>query len=220
MSFVLNFHGIGTVKRPFEDGEEPYWVDAEMFSASLDIAQASTVPVEITFDDGNDSDYLVAIPELRKRRLGATFLVLAGKLDRPGYLTSDQVREIDADPAFVIGSHGMDHQPWPLLDDDELLRETACSQDILQDLCNRRIEAAGLPFGRYDRRVMRRLAQQGYTTVYSSDGSPRLGSGAPIPRFSIRKDTDLSELASRIAASRALASRLRRELTSRLKSLR
>ncbi|MHA7820212.1 MAG: polysaccharide deacetylase family protein [Erythrobacter sp.] len=219
MSFVLNFHGIGSAKRPYEEGEEPYWIDEETFSACLDIAGASKVPVEITFDDGNDSDYLIAVPELRKRGLKATFFVLAGKLDKPGYLTSEQVREIDADPLFSIGSHGMDHQPWPLLGDDELLRETVRSQHILEELCGRRIDAAGLPFGRYDRRVMRRLANQGYTTIYSSDGSPRLGSGTPIPRFSMRTDTQLAQLASRIEASRGFVSRLRRELTSRLKSL-
>jgi peptidoglycan/xylan/chitin deacetylase (PgdA/CDA1 family) len=218
MHLILNFHGLGEAVRPYEEGEEPYWLPAAQFKAVLDLAASSPEGVGITFDDGNDSDFTVALPELRARSTRATFFVLAGKIDQPGYLTSDQVRAIDADPLFSIGSHGMDHRPWPILDDEELLRETAVSQDLLSAICGRRIEQVGLPFGRYDRRTLRRLAAQGYTHIYSSDGSPRLLACNPIPRLSVRKDTDMKALAAMIAGGRSWLGRFKRELTATIKA--
>ncbi len=220
MSLILNFHGIGSPDRPYEAGEEPYWISEEQFTSFLDFAQSASTPIKITFDDGNGSDFSIAVPELRQRGIKATFFVLAGKLDQAGYLSSCQAVEIDTDPLFLIGSHGMDHQPWPELSQDELLRETAHSQQILSQLCGRPITEVGLPFGRYDRRTLKRLIEQGYKTIYSSDGSPRFTSDNPIPRFSPRKTTSLSDLRTLVRNGDSVASRLKREAILRVKALR
>src|SRR4051812_17342126 len=42
--------------------------------------------VAITFDDGCETDLLVAAPLLRERGFGATFYVVPGFLGRPGFL--------------------------------------------------------------------------------------------------------------------------------------
>lgn len=218
MHLILNFHGVGKAQRPFEEGEEPYWLSVAQFRQVLDLAGASQRDVSITFDDGNESDFGVAVPELRRRNMRATFFVLAGKIDQPGYLTAGQIQEIDADPLFSIGSHGMDHRPWAALDDEALLRETAVSQDILSAICGRRIEAVGLPFGRYDRRTLERLSAQGYVDVFSSDGTPRLRPRNPIPRLSVRADTDLKALAAAINSGTSWINRLKREIATTAKA--
>jgi len=184
MTFWLNFHGIGEAARAYESGEEPYWIAADRFAAILDWVEESAQSVGITFDDGNASDYHIAAPELRARGLEATFFVLAGKLDSPGYLTSDEVRELDADPLFTIGSHGMMHRPWPDCDAAELEHEIGEAQTILSAICGRPIMQAGLPFGRYNGTVLKRLKAHGLRVIYSSDGTARLTEGHPIPRFS------------------------------------
>jgi peptidoglycan/xylan/chitin deacetylase (PgdA/CDA1 family) len=218
MHLILNFHGLGQAPRPFEDGEEPYWVSVLQFRAILDLAETSRTDVDITFDDGNESDFSLAVPELRSRGKRATFFVLAGKIDQPGYLTADQIRQIDADPLFTIGSHGMDHRPWPTLDGEALLRETAQSQEILSGICGRKIEEVGLPFGRYNRRTLVRLSDQGYVHVYSSDGTPRLRATNPIPRWSVRKDTDLKALTDVVASGTSWMGRLKREIAATTKA--
>lgn len=218
MPMILNFHGIGQARRPFEEGEEPYWVSEPQFRAFLDLAESSRSDVGITFDDGNESDFSLAVPELRSRGMRATFFVLAGKIDQPGYLTADQVKQIDADPLFSVGSHGMDHRPWPTLDAEALLRETALSQEILSGICGRKIEEVGLPFGRYNRRTLARLSAQGYVHVYSSDGTPRLRSTNPIPRLSVRRDTDMKALAGVVTGGASWVGRLKREITATTKA--
>jgi peptidoglycan/xylan/chitin deacetylase (PgdA/CDA1 family) len=220
MTFILNFHGIGTAKRPFEDGEEPYWITEERFIEILDLAQASGQPFAITFDDGNDSDYLIALPELKKRGLAAVFFVLAGKLDETGYLSRDQVADIDREELFTIGTHGMDHQPWPDVEAPELEREISTSNTILSEICGREIDQAGLPFGRYNREVMAKLKRTGHKTIYSSDGGPRLTGANPIPRFSVRQDTVLQMLADMMKTCQSISRRVKNETKSIIKSWR
>ncbi|MEO1045708.1 MAG: polysaccharide deacetylase family protein [Pseudomonadota bacterium] len=219
MTFILNFHGLGTPKRPYEEGEAPYWISESVFHDTLDLVERTSAPLSITFDDGNDSDYHIAVPELRRRAMKASFFVLVGKLDQTGYLTSEQVAEIDSDPLFAIGSHGMDHQPWPDQDDAALTRELVRSRDILSQICGRSIDDAGLPFGRYDRRVMQALKQAGYGAIYSSDGGPRLSDSNPIPRFSVRKDTSMDGFGDFLANAQSSSARVRQEAKCIMKQL-
>ena len=79
----------------------------------------------ITFDDGHESDSIVAAPELARRNLHAIFFVVWSYLGRPGYLSRDQVLALRAD-GFEIGSHGMTHTRLSQISladaSDELLR--------------------------------------------------------------------------------------------------
>lgn len=219
MQFILNFHGIGHAKRPYEDNEQPYWVDEGYFCQILDFIQSQKSQIGITFDDGNDSDYLIAAPELRKRGLGAEFFILAGKLGQMGYLNSDQVMALDQDPSFAIGSHGMDHRPWTELDTDALHYEVTHSQSILSEICGRTIDTVGLPFGRYNRTVIQKLNKVNYRKIYSSDGGARLTGANPIARYSIRNDLAIDSLANMIKTYERMASRIKSEARATLKSM-
>lgn len=217
---ILNFHGVGKPSRDFEKGEEPYWINVQRFREILDLAaNAAGTLGGITFDDGNDSDFLVAVPELRARRMNATFFVLAGRLGERGYLTAEQVRQIDADPLFSIGSHGLMHRAWPELCDDDLVAELSRSRAILSELCGRPVHEAGLPFGRYDKRTLRHLAAQGYTAVYSSDGGPGLCRRAPVSRFSVRSDMPLNQIRAMLDGQ-AFTTRIANELRILIKRIR
>lgn len=217
MNFILNFHGIGEPGREYEYGEHPYWIDAARFGEVLDLVERLPQTVEITFDDGNASDYAIAVPELQRRKIKARFFVLAGKLDEPGSLSRDEVRAIDADPLFSIGSHGLMHRVWPELTEAERSEEVEQSCKILSDLCARPINEAGLPFGRYDRATMKALSKAGYTRVYSSDGGPRLTGSMPIPRLSVRNDMTLADIESAII-NHGTTARLKAELRAAIKA--
>lgn len=220
MTFILNFHGIGAVQRAYEDGEEPYWIDETRFRACLDMVETSSQHVMLTFDDGNASDHDIAWPELKKRGLSAIFFILAGKLGQPGYLTQRQVRALNADPMVTIGTHGMDHRPWPDLEPQELQREIGESVSILSAICEKPVHAAGLPFGRYDRKVLQRLRAHNLKDIYSSDGTAKLTARAPVPRFSVRSDTDMSALERMISSPPSFTERAKNEARAWLKSLR
>ena len=49
-SWIVNFHGIGPISRPFDPGEEDVWLEEKAFCSMLD-AIVGAQGIEITFDD-------------------------------------------------------------------------------------------------------------------------------------------------------------------------
>jgi peptidoglycan/xylan/chitin deacetylase (PgdA/CDA1 family) len=198
-AFFLNLHGVGIAARAYEPGEQLYWLGRDELRRVLDVVQITSMShnVALTVDDGNASDYEIIAPELQRRGLSATFFVLAGKLGRPGYLRGSEMRSLVTE-GFSIGSHGMHHVDWTRCDDAALDDEVACSMAILESVTGHPITQAAVPFGCYDRRVLRALAKCGYRDVFSSDGGPRLMGGWPTPRQTLRSGLDIAELAARI----------------------
>jgi peptidoglycan/xylan/chitin deacetylase (PgdA/CDA1 family) len=163
----LTFHGIGEVQRPLDPGEADVWVSRRRFLSVLDTI-AGRDDVRITFDDGNASDVAIALPALRSRGLRATFFVVAGRLDTPGFLRRADVASLAA-AGMGVGCHGMRHRPWRELDDAELDEELVEAKAVLEEVVRRPLTEAACPFGSYDRRVLRGLRRSGYERVYTSD---------------------------------------------------
>lgn len=165
------YHGIGTPARDLEPGEARYWITEDAFERTLDEIASWPGRVAISFDDGNLSDVEIALPALRARGLSAAFFALAGRIDHPGSVGADGLRELVASGMFV-GTHGMSHRPWPGLTDDELATELVVAREHIETAIRGPVIAAALPLGRYDRRTLDALKGLGYRRVYSSDQAP------------------------------------------------
>jgi peptidoglycan/xylan/chitin deacetylase (PgdA/CDA1 family) len=171
LELILNFHGIGTPPDGVNPREAAMWMGVERFVALLDyIAAPNTAgpAISITFDDGNASDVAIALPELRRRRLKATFFLCAGRLDATGYVSRAGVGAL-VSAGMEIGSHGMHHQDWCTLGEDALGVEIGAARHCLEEACRMQVTAVAIPFGAYDRRVLARLRSAGFARVYTSD---------------------------------------------------
>src|SRR5262245_45071601 len=107
---ILNFHGIGTPHDSIGRDERAYWLPPQKFVSLLDristLSGSAVSRARITFDDGNLSDATVAMPELAKRGLTATFFICAGRIGAPHYLGRSALGEMLA-AGMGIGTHGM-----------------------------------------------------------------------------------------------------------------
>lgn len=209
----LNFHGIGDPARTLEPGEAPYWLSVAQFTYILDRVAASPDPgaYVLTFDDGNLSDHDIALPALTERGLGGAVFVLTGRIGQPGSLDAEQIRAL-AEAGVIIGSHGITHRAWSDLEGPVLDEELAGSKTRLEDICCHPVTLAGIPFGRYDARTLRRLRWAGYQAVYSSDGGTMSRAAYLRPRTSLRADMTSAEIDAVLAGHLPLARRLRRAL--------
>lgn len=165
---TLNLHGLGEAPSYVPDDEARYWLPVDFFVEVLDLVSQRT-EVRLTFDDGNATDFEVALPELAKRNMRAEFFVLAGRIGQPGYLTPAQIRELLAS-GMGIGLHGMEHRPWAGCDSAELDVEIDQARRQIEAVAGRPITRAACPFGAYDARCLRRLRDAGFERVYTSDG--------------------------------------------------
>ncbi|GAA1013548.1 glycosyl transferase [Acrocarpospora pleiomorpha] len=164
----LTVHGIGPTERELDPGEDATWVSIEQFELVLD-AVVGRDDVRITFDDGNASDVAIALPRLLDRGLTAEFFVLAGLLGRPGRLTEDDVSRL-VTAGMRISSHGWAHRDWRRIDDRQAEEELAQAHHRLAELTGQPVSRVAIPFGSYDRHVLRRLRKAGVTRAYTSDG--------------------------------------------------
>jgi peptidoglycan/xylan/chitin deacetylase (PgdA/CDA1 family) len=166
---ILNFHGLGEPPSHVSDAERPVWVPTEWLDAILDAVPRSGV--RVTFDDGNKTDVEHALGALTDRGRFATFFILAGELDLPHRVNPSDITQL-SEAGMAIGSHGLHHVDWRRIPDAELQREVTDSRRKLAEILHRDVSEAAIPFGLYDRRVLKALRKSGYRRVYTSDGIP------------------------------------------------
>jgi peptidoglycan/xylan/chitin deacetylase (PgdA/CDA1 family) len=135
----------------------------------------------ITFDDGLESVFDNALPELRKRGIHATLFIVPEVLggypnweyfDTPDPSTDkvmsvQQLQEIPTD-LVTIGSHSMTHPVLPKVDDARLRKELLGSRETLEKMLNREIKLFSFPYGACDQRVIERCREARYDRVFSA----------------------------------------------------
>lgn len=193
-SLILNFHGVGPVTRPMDQGELNCWLDQDFFEAVLDLARDHP-QVGLTVDDGNVSDVTHILPALSKRGMRAVFFICSGRLGLPAFLKPTELRELLAE-GMTIGSHGVDHRPWRGLSPEQLRVELETSRAVLEEVCGTSVDQAACPFGAYDRIVLGGLRRTGYRRVYTSDGGVSGEQNWIVPRTTVTRSMSLDEVRS------------------------
>jgi len=136
----------------------------------LSVGQALAFPdgrnVAVTFDDGSETDLLVAAPILRRAGFNATFFITCGRLGTPGYLSHAQLKELSQ--GFEIGCHSMTHPYLTDLDDNGLRREISDAKLQLEQIIGKPVEHFSCPGGRCDERVVAVARAAGDRTLATS----------------------------------------------------
>lgn len=204
---TLNLHGIGTPVRDLEPGEDEVWITVRQLEDVLDTV-AGRPDVVLTFDDANASDVEIGLPHLLKRGLTAQFFLCAGLLGRPGRLTRDGVREL-VDAGMPLGTHGWTHRDWRRLTQPEVIEELVRAPQQLAEFTGQPVTEASIPFGSYDRHVLRRLREAGVTRAYTSDGG-RADPGSWLQaRNSLKRTVDSAWLGQVLDGEASLPRRAR-----------
>jgi peptidoglycan/xylan/chitin deacetylase (PgdA/CDA1 family) len=223
---TLMYHGLAAEGGPRDGfpgpGAAPYSVAPARFGEHLERIAAATGGAHetadaltagavgpdtwmLTFDDGAASA-VEAAQQLAHRSWRGHFFIATDLIGSPGFLGWDDVREL-ARSGHVLGSHTCSHPDrmaacsW-----DELLDEWSRSAAVLAEALGRPVATASVPGGLYSASVGRAAAAAGFTTLFTSLPTQRLGSidgCLVIGRYAIRRDTSADEAAA-AAAGRAL----------------
>lgn len=103
--------------------------------------------VILTFDDGHVSNYEIALPLLKKFGFRAEFFITTGWIGEPYFLSSEQIKEIDA-AGMGIGSHGVTHTFLNDLSIENANKELSQSKKHLEDIVEKEILSLSFPGGR------------------------------------------------------------------------
>lgn len=125
-------------------------------------------PVIISFDDDWQSQYVNAVPLLRKNGFTATFFIWVRAVGRAHHMTWDEIRELDAE-GMEIGCHTLTHLILPKLKSDDMLRrEIVAAKDLIEAHIGHPVTSLAYPFGQYDERVVGIARDAGFTSARST----------------------------------------------------
>jgi peptidoglycan/xylan/chitin deacetylase (PgdA/CDA1 family) len=180
------------------------------------LAHPSQPSVCITFDDGCETDLIAATPVLREFTFHATFYVTAGFLDTPGYLSTQQLRELYS-PAFEIGCHSMTHPYLSDLSDSELKREIADAKIKIEQALSHSIDHFSCPGGRYNQRVLAQAKQAGFKSVANSDfhANTATSNAYELGRIAILRDMTIDQFGA-VCHGRGLWKKRLQHITGRV----
>jgi peptidoglycan/xylan/chitin deacetylase (PgdA/CDA1 family) len=136
-----------------------------MLSESKEYPQDGIV---FTFDDGTSDHFQNVRPLLREFGIPALFYVSTAKLDRDGYLSSEQVRLLWED-GHIIGSHAHSHKRLDIMPVTQVRQELELSAAAIQSLVGQRPIHFAPPGGFYNRSVQEAARQARYTCCRTMD---------------------------------------------------
>jgi len=153
--------------------------------------------VVITFDDGDASNFEVALPLLRERAMCAEFFITADFIDQAGMLSAAEVRALAA-AGMSVQSHGATHRYLAELDESALEAELRDSKQRLEALTQQPVDALALPGGRGGERERATALRLGYRHVLNSVPGANFGwqQGHYLERIAVTQHLPLQAFAS------------------------
>lgn len=122
-------------------------------------------PIILTFDDGYRDFYTDAFPLLKKYNMKATIYVVSQFLNKPNYLTVDQLKELAASPLITVGAHTRHHVSLTNVSLNEAKTEISGSKTDLEKLLGIKVLQFAYPYGRFNQAVEDLVKQAGFQTA-------------------------------------------------------
>jgi peptidoglycan/xylan/chitin deacetylase (PgdA/CDA1 family) len=139
------------------------------------------IRLHVTSDDGFRSDYELLMPWLLDNKVGGIFFIVSRFLDRPGRLTTTELRDIAAN-GIRIGVHGASHLNWTKIPYGDFLADVREGKDSLEQALGAPVDCVAPPFGAYDTRIMCGLFGLGFREVHTCRPGLSLRTAAVKPR--------------------------------------
>jgi peptidoglycan/xylan/chitin deacetylase (PgdA/CDA1 family)/GT2 family glycosyltransferase len=122
-------------------------------------------PVAVTIDDAYE-DTPRAVAESLDHDLAVTVYVATGTLDRPGMLSTSQLRALATmGPKVELGAHSESHPHLDALRPADVRRELVASKRSVEKVINRPVETFAYPHGSYDASVRAAVIDAGYRSA-------------------------------------------------------
>lgn len=150
--------------------------------------------IVISFDDGHYSDINVVLPILQQYGMVAEFFITTDWIGRPGYMQENDILSL-VQAGMGVGSHGVSHQFFSDMSDEQARAELQDSADRLKAITGQAIESFSAPGGQLHDSMKMLAIDCGYKYCCTSEVAVATRQKYPwaIPRIAMRDSTGLRE---------------------------
>jgi peptidoglycan/xylan/chitin deacetylase (PgdA/CDA1 family) len=152
---------------------------SQLFDALYHGAKLPSKPIIISVDDGYVDDVRTILPDLQRWHMTATFFVITGRMTEPGFLTADQIRQLDR-AGMDVGDHTAHHVDLRAITPSELRMETAGSRRTLDAVLGHPVYYFAYPFGAYNDAVVQAVSAAGFTMAYTTGAGATESTASPL----------------------------------------
>jgi len=208
-NMVLAYHEV------LPESSYAYCVTSASFTEQLrlldSLKRTKSLDAQITFDDGEQSQFHNALPLLTQYGFKATYFATPGLIGTAAkFLGWNDLRALQA-AGHSIQSHGWSHKFLTFCSEAELAYELRASKQSLEDNLGSAVQEISVPGGRWDSRVVHACAAAGYRRIYVSHPwvETEIRGIEVIGRFMVRRTTTIAELEKIVAKDRSALRKLR-----------
>jgi peptidoglycan/xylan/chitin deacetylase (PgdA/CDA1 family) len=161
---------------------------AQLFDAVYRGASLPSHPIIISVDDGYVDDVRTILPALERWHMVATFFVITGRMNEPGFLDAAQIRQLDR-AGMDVGDHTAHHLDLPMLTPAELTSEVAGSRQVLARVLGHPVYFFAYPYGAFNATVVQAVRAAGFTMGYTTQSGITESTAAPLtwPRLHVSR---------------------------------
>ena len=146
----------------------------------------------LTFDDGFESVYTKCFRYFLKKRLPFICFLVVDFIDKPNYLTKQQIFEMLESGLLIIGSHGKTHMVLDKIETNDLQSEIVQSKKILEKIFDIQVPLFAYSHGVYNKKCIQMTKKAGYLSAFAatSNFSDYLFfNNFKIPRYNLKDKT-------------------------------
>lgn len=161
-------------------------------------------PVLLSFDDSQGSQVSVGLPELRRRGMTATFFIMTVVLGKPGWMSTRDLRDVDA-AGMTVAAHTWDHHRADRYAGTDWRVQLEQPRAFLEGVLRRPVEHFAYPYGAWAPADFPHLRSAGYATAFQLSDRPP-DPAAPLltlRRTLVHSDWDGSALVERLLRTAA-----------------
>jgi peptidoglycan/xylan/chitin deacetylase (PgdA/CDA1 family) len=160
------------------------WHTITMATLANDLQARKKLPAKtfvITIDDGWYDGYTYALPILQSHGFVATYFVIAGRIDRAGFLSSAQLQALVA-AGDEIGDHTMDHYRLAVRPAASLTYEIDAAAARIAQVTGYWPESLAYPYGSVNAHAEAGVAACGELRIAALEGPLTIVRSGPAPK--------------------------------------
>lgn len=170
---------------------------SEYAKAMVDNKPMPKNPIIITFDDGYKDNYTNAFPIMKKHHIKGTIFPITNAVDKnKNFLTSSEIKEMEASGLIDFGSHTVNHVHLSKEDTAKVRYELIESKKFLESVLGKPVSTFCYPYGDNSPAVVKQVKEAGYSIAFAdiSSGANFIEQQYLLHRYYVTPSSSLSFL--------------------------